>query len=137
MNVKVVLEHGAIWHNKRAYLFGDVISGLDDAIAMRLVKNSSCIIDDSSIDAQTGEIPTSESKSSKYVYDTEELVSSMDTQDVKVDEVECQVEDTDSDIVDGDDDTIDISDDSDSVDDAVSSILDTIVEKRKRGRPRK
>lgn len=39
MDVKVILANGSIWHNQRAYLIGDVITGLDDRIAQRMIES--------------------------------------------------------------------------------------------------
>lgn len=125
MNVRVISSNGSVWHKNKTFNYGDVIEGLDERIANRLIKSGDCVaeVDDEVVaepepiqlivDADTGEIVSEEvAKRSTYEYDTQELVSSDE-------ELNAELQD------------------ETTVDNAVSSILEAVTTKPKRGRPRK
>lgn len=131
MDVKVILSNGSIWHNSRSYLIGDIITGLDERIARRMIS--------------AGQVAKLGTKDADVVEVLPEVMPTVSEPEVSVvvpygfTSEARQVELVESPAADKD--TGEVLDelppsvaDTTSVDDSVNSIIGDFMEKPKRGR---
>lgn len=128
MDVRVILESGSIWHNKKSYLLGDTIVGLDDRIARRMIDGGQVEplhVQEVSIDEVYPEATLPESVPEMvFVEDDGEIeFAAFSEVDNETGEIMEPVIATEEEL--------------NTVNSAVTSIIDSIVEKPKRGRPKK